>query len=639
MRRLTQNEWKNGEWNNMQIDPFLLERQTQAKLKKFSLWEYMAEAWAVRETWETRPIEWIQDHGEVIWSTQKRIAESVRDNRYTVSPACHGAGKSFIASRIISWWIESHSPGEAFVISTAPSAAQVMAILWREISRFHARSGPIDKSGNRTQGIGKINRAGYPKWYIGNELVGYGRKPADYTENAFQGIHAKYVLVVLDEAAGITQHLFNAVDALATNDSARVLAIGNPTDGGSHFANICKPGSGWNVVHIDGLRTPFMTYDAIVGPDPQKPIFPWLKLLMEAEEIEYSTEILSEDMRENLISPLWIEERILRWGGCGVLKPEMYDEDTLRQLVRERCAASPLFLCKVRGIFPTTGSTGVIPLGWVQLAVDRWHAYDDKRSEARIRGTEPPEPPGRRVVGIDVARSDLGDESCIAIRQGNFVEPLKRFRNSDTTETADEAAFYLNHPQSMAVVDVIGIGAGVFDVLRRYAKTGQTTQTTIAFNASAKSPRTDKIGEFKFRNDRAAAWWNLRELLDPSKGSNIMLPDDEQLIEELTAVKFETFVGGIIKVEPKEDIRKRIGRSTDSADAVIMSFWVQGLATNNAEKGFEEYHTATRSDDLIPYEGYQAFSEFDMSASAGSSGYNGSNGMNPFNNGSGGWDL
>src|SRR5687768_10369200 len=66
------------------------------------------------------------------------------------------------------------------------------------------------------------------KWYIGNELVAYGRKPADYDPAAFQGIHARYVLVIIDEAGGVPKSIFDAVDALATNIDARVAAVGTP---------------------------------------------------------------------------------------------------------------------------------------------------------------------------------------------------------------------------------------------------------------------------------------------------------------------------------------------------------------------------------------------------------------------------
>jgi hypothetical protein len=68
-----------------------------------------------------------------------------------------------------------------------------------------------------------------PSGYIGNELVVYRRKPAEYDPAAFQGIHGGYVLVIIDEADGVPKSIFDAVDALATNVDARVVAVGTPT--------------------------------------------------------------------------------------------------------------------------------------------------------------------------------------------------------------------------------------------------------------------------------------------------------------------------------------------------------------------------------------------------------------------------
>jgi hypothetical protein len=136
-------------------------------------------------------------------------------------------------SRLALWWIDVHPPGEAFVVTTAPTTPQVEAILWRYMGNAHKKGGLP----------GRITLDA--KWYIGNELVAYGRKPADYDPAAFQGIHARYVLVIIDEAGGVPKSIFDAVDALATNVDARVVAVGNPDDPASHFATICKPGSGW----------------------------------------------------------------------------------------------------------------------------------------------------------------------------------------------------------------------------------------------------------------------------------------------------------------------------------------------------------------------------------------------------------
>lgn len=531
--------------------------------------------------------------GEEFWSAQREIAHSVTQNRYTAVHSAHDMGKSYLASRVAAWWIDTHPPGEAFVVSTAPTAAQVSAILWREIAKAHRKGGLP----------GKINRAGYPQWYTGSELVGYGRKPADYEESAFQGIHAKYVLVIIDEACGVAKHLYDAVDALVTNTYSRVLAIGNPDIPGSHFQAVTRPDSGWSVLHLDALRSPNMTYSQVVGEDAQHPTYPLLAALMEVEGIPFSTEQVSDSLRDLLVSPIWVEERLRRWGGMSGVNADDMDVFDLGDMVAQRAAKSALITSKVRGLFPTSTADGVIPLGWVQLAVNRWHDLFDRPARyvdgqvTKLKAvSELAVDPGHLVLGVDVARTGE-DETALAIRYGNILEKVERFRIADTMETADYVSGRMTEPGSVAVVDVVGIGAGVFDALRRMRKDGTILGRSVAFNAAANSDRRDKLGQFKFRNDRAAAWWRLRELLDPSRGSNIALPDDERLIEELVAPGYSLLAGGVIQIESKDDIRKKIGRSTDSADAVVQAFWVSGQP---ADVAVTEYPKPKRRDPRQP---------------------------------------
>lgn len=260
------------------------------------------------------PAGWVKDVlGEHLWSKQVEIAEDVRDNRYTAVQSAHDTGKSFIASRIIAWWIESHPPGEAFVVSTAPSSTQVEAILWREIGKAHRKA---DLTGRITGGQ-------VPQWKIGAEIVGYGRKPQDLASkeeamSSFQGIHARYVLVVLDEAGGIPKWLWDAVDTLVTNMDSRVLAIGNPDDPASHFQEVCKPGSGWKHHKISVFDTPAFT----------------------GEEVP-------EYLKHVLVSEEWVEERKKKWG-----------------------EGSPLYISKVLGEFPEVTDDTLITPKMIRDAID-----------------------------------------------------------------------------------------------------------------------------------------------------------------------------------------------------------------------------------------------------------------------------
>jgi hypothetical protein len=489
--------------------------------------------------------QWAMDTlGEHFWSGQREIAESVRDNRYTAVKACHDSGKSYGASRIGGHWLDQHTIGEAFLVSTAPTATQVEAILWREIEKMH-RKGKL---------TGRITGGNVPSWKVGGELIGYGRKPADYDQAAFQGIHARFVLIVIDEADGVPKSLFDAVDALATNVNARVLAIGNPDNPTSHFASVCKPGSGWNVITIDGLRTPNFRREDV---EP----YPVLKQYMVENGIPFTEEVVPDQLRDLLLSPQWVDERMKRWG--------VYREVTKEGEIIWKVSA--LWQSKVRGQFPTEGDEGVIPLGWVEDAVRRWMDWD---------AAGQPGVPGRRVYGVDVA-STGEDETSLATRQGHCVMDVYSIGKQDTMTTAARVKAKLEHPQSYAVVDVIGVGTGVVDWLRK------EEQAVIAFNASKSAKdRRDVTGEFTFNNMRSYAWYNLRELLDPRNASKVMLPPDEGLLADLTAPKWRVAPGAVIVVESKDDIRKRLGRSPDKGDAVIQAFVYDGGSVNSLDDSY-----------------------------------------------------
>ena len=227
------------------------------------------------------------------WSKQREIAEAVRDHRHVAVRSAHDTGKSFIASRLAAWWLSVHPPGEAFVVTTAPTFQQVRAILWREINRAH-RKGKLAGTMNQTE------------WWIDGEIVAFGRKPADYDEDAFQGIHARYVLVILDEAGGIPANLWTAAETITTNEGCRVLAIGNPDSPLTEFKRKFD-GTTWYPIHVDGLASP-----------------------------NFTDEDVPQDVADVLLSPIWVDERREEWG-----------ED------------SNLWQSKVRGNFP------LVPMGQV----------------------------------------------------------------------------------------------------------------------------------------------------------------------------------------------------------------------------------------------------------------------------------
>ncbi|WP_166345079.1 hypothetical protein [Phytoactinopolyspora limicola] len=466
------------------------------------------------------PAGWIRTRlREHLWSKQREIVDAIRDHPKVAVHSCHDAGKSFIASRVADWWIDVHPEGSAFVASTAPTYRQVNAILWEEIRTSHQK-------GNLK---GRVTQS--DEWKIGDRLVGYGRKPADHDEHGFQGIHRRYVLVILDEACGIPPALWTGVDAITTNDDARILAIGNPDDETSEFARLCRPGSGWHVIRIDGLTTP--NVDKATMAAALDEIGFGTRNAQEAEQRQRllaacpdEREQVPADLRHLLLSPSWIADKARRWG-----------------------VDSPLFTAKVRGEFPDTSAGSVIPLAWVRAAQNRWA----NRADPLPRFTQ---------AGVDVA--DEGeDRTTIAYRHAWRIDRIEIVPPGDPMHTADQINAIV---PGLSVVDGIGVGSGVVARLR------QLGRPVVSFIASRGTDLVDQTGELGFINCRAAAWWALREMLDPINGLPIELPDDDELTAELTAPKW-TQAGGRIKIESKDDIKKRLGRSTDLADSVIQAFW------------------------------------------------------------------
>jgi hypothetical protein len=188
----------------------------------------------------------------------------------------------------------------------------------------------------------------------------------------------------------------------------------------------------------------------------------------------------------------------------------------------------------------------------------------------------------RHILGCDIA--DQGEDSTVvAFREGNTVRELRKYRMSDTMETTGYVkASMSSRPGSLAIVDSIGVGAGVLSRLREQ----KVRALGFVASGSAKGLK-DRTGEFTFSNLRAAAWWRLRELLDPSQpgGSDIRLPPSEILKADLTVPHWKVLSGGSIQVESKDDIRKRLGRSTDEGDAVVMCFWQGRGRVDAAQSG------------------------------------------------------
>lgn len=455
---------------------------------------------AAARQWEARdlaarlasdPVAWVSDRlNQVVWSKQREILAAVRDHRRTAVRSGHGVGKSHVASLAAAWWIDTHPPGTAFVVTSAPTFSQVRAILWRYIRRTHKLGGLP----------GRVNQT---EWLLDDELVAFGRKPADHDEAAFQGIHARFVLVILDEACGIPPQLWVAADALTTNVDCRILAIGNPDNPATEFRKVCTPGSLWHQIRISAFDSPNLT----------------------GEEVP-------EDVALALVGREWVEEKRREWG-----------ED------------NPLYRSKVLGEFSTDAPNQVVRQSDVAACrIDLETPY----TTAELLPVE---------LGVDVAGG--GDETVIRERRGLLAGREWRGHTDRPEVIAPMILNAIRETGATAVkVDSIGVGFGVVGELRNLASQGLHSARIVAVNVAEASSEPNR-----FFNLRSEIWWMARELSerrgwDLSRGENM-----DQTVAQLLEPQWAPDAAGRIKVEPKDDVIKRLGRSPDNADALNLAYY------------------------------------------------------------------
>lgn len=175
---------------------------------------------------------------------------------------------SYLAALLSCWWVDTRYP-DCFLASTAPSTAQIGAIVWREINRMKAlidrryKEGLIDHTlpGYITSDNVWKTEAGIP--------IGFGRKPPDQkTDDAFQGLHASQgVLAIGDEAVGLTEEMIDALGNITATKNSRRVLICNPTNPASYVARLFKDRpANWTFHTISVLNSPNFTEERFETP-------------------------------------------------------------------------------------------------------------------------------------------------------------------------------------------------------------------------------------------------------------------------------------------------------------------------------------------------------------------------------------
>lgn len=227
---------------------------------------------------------------------------------------------------------------------------------------------------------------------------------------------------------------------------------------------------------------------------------------------------------------------------------KMVDNAWIESMKKQYGEDSDVYRVRVKGDFPRGDENTVIPLYLIEEAIGR--------------DVEPID--GKMIWGVDIARFG-SDKSALAKRRKNtLVEPVRYWQGKDLMQsTGIIINEYENTPfgerPDVILVDSIGLGSGVVDRLREQG------YPVRGINV-AESPSVDDEFYSRLRDE---LWWKARQWLESREA---VIPDQAELIADLATPTFEILSTGKIKVESKTDIKKRLPRSTDLADALCLTF-------------------------------------------------------------------
>lgn len=509
-----------------------------------------------REHFRTDPVAWGKVmFGDSYHDGQVEVMDDVAGGslKDIVVKAGHGTGKSRLASVLVCWWIDVHPVWDVFVATTAPSFRQVRVVLWREIRNLWALSQRRYKeyrqrkaSGQDTTGLPDHALPGYitsdAQWKddLGN-IIAMGASPALGKEtDSFQGIHARRVLAVGDEAGGLSEPMFAALNYITTGSQCRRLMIGNPSNGSSRFAAAFNDKTGvWSTHEMSVLSNPTFHGGGKCDCHPNEPYglgFP-------------------QAMLESLSGPSFVDGIIAEYG-----------------------KDSPIYKIRVLGEF--SFDSGMLLFDEMTIA---------QGENARVFV----DPDSKRVLGVDVAWSENGDSTFIYLLETGFCytldeqtgEPLTvsdkpgvrirkvdefkgvpfiDMRGPDGNERPGQATLIHQHAVNLNVsevrIDAAGVGHGLVENM--IVKSGYHAKYLVLKVLGGDAAPDSK----KWFNQRAFQLDQMRRRM--MDGTIDIDPDDALLTKQMGDVTYDVVdPHHAIRIESKKDMRKRGVKSPDALDA------------------------------------------------------------------------
>jgi hypothetical protein len=452
---------------------------------------------------------------------QRIILNELRDSSEVNVQSCHGQGKTHVAAIAVIHWIFCVG---GLAVTTAPTGRQTKELLWGEIRRIHGANEA--KLGGSCQTLTlKLNES----------ARGLGFSSEDTDENTSQGFHAENLLIVQDEACGISSAVDDGLTSCLTGENNKILRIGNPIEAGTPFEGHCNH----HHIKLAAWRHPNVKWAYQLDSDGIHRLKPEVRAAIcnpngSVKPQSHWPDWCQRDVVPGAISIRWIEN-------VRVKKGEL----------------SAYWQSRVEAEFCQGATDAVIPVAWLEAARELYDEdpgyWDSLASRESWRH------------GLDVG--DGVDDHALASWRGSvlYQVSLKHGLNDrqDVSRAAQWAKQRLQDAPGIVAVDRAGVGAGALSQLLDW----KCKAVGVHWGEAASDPK-------QFANSKAEQFWSFREALQ--KGDVAIAPLDpeiwELLIIEFSNIAYRETAAEKIQIERKPQTIARIGHSPNAAESVVLGF-------------------------------------------------------------------
>lgn len=422
-----------------------------------------------------------------------------------------GTGKSFWVAVLILWFQACFDGARTFTF--APKEDQLRKYIWTEIGKLWARFQRLFPTATLSD-LKLRMIPGSEEWGAFGVAVGVGANEEVASKAA--GMHARYMQLIYEETQGVPKAVMAAGENTAIGPYNVRIAIGNPDHRHDSLHEFCVS-PGVKHVRISALDHPNVVLD-------------------DAEVVP---------------GAVWrgaIQDRIAKYG-----------------------LGSRMVLTKVHGMSPPEAADALIRYEWIEAAVARGK---DREQRADLLAS------GFPARGVDVANSENGDQAAIARGIGAVLLEVPAFQCPNAMKLGSRLGAELvadEVDERYVGVDSVGVGSNVVNKLRELGLwivelEGGPTSSHPSIDEDVLRERGKGIRQAEvFESLRMQMWWQMR--MDLQHG-RIALPEDPELHQDLLTPTWKTR-NGKIWVEPKEDQKKRLGRSPNKGDAAVYWNWVR----------------------------------------------------------------